>query len=48
VADSLPALKNRNLKLGLEIDVLGIGYPLYEELFPKHVADYKARFTKAK
>ena len=29
---------------GLEVEVLGIGYPLYEELFPGHVAAYKARF----
>src|SRR5512133_4403840 len=32
---------------GLEIDVFGIGYPLYEELFPEHVAAYKAQFSKA-
>jgi len=33
---------------GLEIDVFGIGYPLYGELFPEHVAAYKAQFSKAK
>jgi hypothetical protein len=32
---------------GLEVHVLGIGYPLYEELFPEHVAAYKAQFLKA-
>ena len=30
---------------GLEVDVLGIGYPLYEELFPEHVAAYKILFS---
>jgi hypothetical protein len=28
----------------IEVHVLGIGYPLYEELFPEHVAAYRARF----
>jgi hypothetical protein len=28
---------------GLEVSVLGIGYPLYEELFPEHVAAYRAQ-----
>jgi hypothetical protein len=32
---------------GLEVHVLGIGYPLYAELFPEHVAVYKAQVTKA-
>lgn len=32
---------------GLEVHVLGIGYPLYGELFPHHVAAYDAQFTKA-
>ena len=27
---------------GLEIEVLGIPYPLYGELFPEHVAAYRA------
>lgn len=31
---------------GIEVDVLGIGYPLYEELFPGHVAAYRAQFPK--
>jgi hypothetical protein len=26
---------------GLVVEVLGIGYPLYEELFPEHVAAYR-------
>jgi len=29
----------------LEVEVLGIGYPLYEELFPDHVARYRSRFA---
>ncbi len=32
---------------GLEIDVLGIGYPLYGELFPEHVTAYKAELPEA-
>lgn len=32
---------------GMEVSVLGIGYPLYEELFPQHVAAYDAQFPKA-
>jgi hypothetical protein len=32
---------------GIEVAVLGIGYPLYEELFPEHVAAYRAKFAKA-
>jgi hypothetical protein len=32
---------------GMEVHVLGIGYPLYEELFPTHVAAYEAQFPKA-
>ncbi len=31
---------------GLQVEVLGIGYPLYEELFPAQVAAYKAQFSK--
>jgi hypothetical protein len=31
---------------GMEVHVLGIGYPLYEELFPGHVAAYAAQFSK--
>ena len=31
---------------GIEVHVLGIGYPLYEQLFPKHVATYNAQFLK--
>jgi hypothetical protein len=30
----------------IEIHVLGIGYPTYEELFPSHVAAYRSRFSK--
>jgi hypothetical protein len=30
---------------GLRVEVLGIGYPLYEELFPDHVAAYHAHFA---
>jgi hypothetical protein len=26
---------------GLTVDILGVGYPLYEEIFPQHVAAYK-------
>ncbi len=26
----------------IEVEVLGIPYPLYEELFPQHVAQYEA------
>jgi hypothetical protein len=29
---------------GLTVEVLGIGYPLYGELFPSHVEAYRARF----
>ncbi|WP_139015209.1 hypothetical protein [Xanthomonas cannabis] len=29
---------------GLEVAVLGIGYPLYAELFPQHVAAYEHQF----
>lgn len=32
---------------GIEIDVLGIDYPLYGELFPEHVAAYRAQFPNA-
>jgi len=32
---------------GLEVDVLGIGYPLYRELFPDHIAAYRGRFPEA-
>ena len=32
---------------GLEVDVVGIGYPLYGQLFPDHVAAFKAQFLKA-
>jgi hypothetical protein len=32
---------------GMEVSVLGIGYPLYEELFPHHVAAYDAQFPSA-
>ena len=31
----------------LEVHVLGIGYPLYVELFPAQVAAYEAQFPKA-
>jgi len=31
---------------GLEVEILGIGYPLYAELFPAHVAAYRAQFPK--
>ena len=29
----------------IEVHVHGIPYPLYEELFPEHVATYKRRFS---
>lgn len=29
---------------GLEVHALGIGYPLYAEIFPNHVAAYDAQF----
>ena len=29
---------------GIQVHVLGIGYPLYAELFPKQVAAYKKQF----
>lgn len=29
---------------GLQVHVLGIGYPLYQELFPTHVAAYENQF----
>lgn len=32
---------------GMEVSVFGIGYPLYEELFPHHVAAYDAQFSSA-
>ena len=30
----------------IEVEVLGIGYPLYEELFPRRYAEYAAGFRK--
>jgi hypothetical protein len=33
---------------GIEVEVLGIGYPLYEELFPGRHAEYVAFFQKKK
>lgn len=30
---------------GIEINVLGISYPPYAELFPQHVAQYEASLT---
>jgi hypothetical protein len=36
------------LEDGLQVEVLGIGYPLYEELFPEQIAAYKAQIAKAK
>ncbi len=32
---------------GLELSVLGIAYPIYEELFPAHVAAYARQFPKS-
>jgi hypothetical protein len=32
---------------GIEVELLGVGYPLYEELFPQHVAAYKKQWRKA-
>jgi len=29
---------------GLEVSVMGIGYPLYEDLFPEHVAAYRSQW----
>jgi hypothetical protein len=31
---------------GLQVCVLGIGYPLYGELFPQHVTAYKVQFSR--
>jgi hypothetical protein len=31
---------------GIEVEVLGIGYPVYEELFPGRHAEYAAGFRK--
>jgi hypothetical protein len=31
---------------GIELEVLGIGYPLYEELFPGRLAEYRAGWRK--
>jgi hypothetical protein len=31
---------------GIQVHVLGIGYPLYAELFPKQVAAYRDQFRK--
>ena len=33
---------------GLEVHVLGIAYPLYEQLFPGRYAAYEASFSKAR
>ena len=33
---------------GIELHVLGVGYPLYEELFPGRHAAYVASFSKRK
>ncbi len=30
--------------IGIEVSCLGIGYPLYEDLFPHHVKAYKEQF----
>jgi hypothetical protein len=30
----------------VQVEVLGIPYPLYEELFPGHVAAYRSQFRK--
>jgi hypothetical protein len=32
---------------GFQVEILGIGYPLYEELFPQHVAAYRDRWRKS-
>jgi hypothetical protein len=29
---------------GIQVHVNGIGYPLYKELFPEHVAAYASQF----
>lgn len=31
---------------GLEVSVLGVPYPNYEELFPHHVAAYEQQFER--
>ncbi len=31
---------------GLQVDVLGIAYPLYGELFPEQVATYERQFQR--
>lgn len=33
---------------GMEIHVLGIEYPLYEQLFPGRYAEYEASFSKGR
>jgi hypothetical protein len=33
---------------GMEVYVLGIAYPLYDQLFPSHVAAYHAKFQSDK
>ena len=35
-----------NDSFGIEVSCLGIGYPLYEELFPHHVKAYKEQFEE--
>jgi len=30
---------------GLLVEILGVGYPLYEELFPQHVNAYRERWS---
>lgn len=32
---------------GMEVSVLGVSYPSYEELFPEHVASYENQFPRA-
>ena len=42
------AILDSSRELGeIEVHVLGIGYPLYEELFPAHVAAYRKQFSAA-
>lgn len=41
------AILDYSVKCGIqeiEVDLLGIAWPLYSELFPHHVASYEARF----
>jgi hypothetical protein len=49
ILDYSAELGKNGLTIGpdwITIEVLGISYPLYEEIFPQHVADYKNRWEE--